>query len=401
MYRRHLATIGIFVCFHLLSTIRASAQYAAGNTHFYYVDTSQHVEALTLTRTGYGNWSDITAATGAPATASLGAALTGFADGVGDHVFYRGSNQHLYQLYYCGQNCVPLDTWISQDITSMAGGAPLLASGTNLSAFISSSQEHVIYLGTNQHVYQVVTTSSGTWTYQDLTATTGGAVAASGSALASFNDSVGQHVFYLGTNSHVYQLYYAYNTRTWADQDLTVQTGGALAASGSALTSFADSQEHVVYEGTNQHVYQLVTHPGGWLEDDLSSLSGGSLPVQSSSLSSFADGGYEFVFYTGPCVQDGQSTLCPVSELIYNGSAWSHYSLPDAGATGTHLASVGVSNVNDLLTFSADCTSCGATIVATDTLGGNGTYTWNGIQTCCDDAQPTYPQTWFVIFIDP
>ena len=273
--------------------------------------------------------------------------MTGFGDGVGDHLFHSASNQHLYQLFYCGHGCVPLDTWIYQDITQMAGNAPLLAVESNLSSFAYGTQEHVFYFGTNQHVYQVVTPSGGGWVYQDLTAASGGAVAASGSSLSSFGDSVGQHVFYQGANGHIYQLYYGYNTGYWVDQDLTAMTGGPVAVSGTALTSFADSQEHTVYQGTNKHIYQFVTHPGGWLYQDLTV---GALPIANSPLTSFAQGGNEYVLYLTAAGQHGY----PICESFYNGSSWSGYVLASY-ALGNNpptpviniLASAGVTNLHD------------------------------------------------------
>lgn len=224
MVRERVWTIDVVLCFLLLSTTYGMGQYGTGKVHFLYTADTGHIYHVTPNQA----WQDLTQLLSAPPIlqASSGDPITGFADGVGDHIFYIGaSSGHLYQLYYCGKNCVPLNTWILQDLTQMAGNAPLPVTASAVSSFVSGTQEHVFYFGVNQHVYQLVTTSTGGWTYQDLTASAGGVVAVGASSLSSFNDSFGQHIFYLGTNHHVYQLYYAYSSGTWVDQDLTSQTG--------------------------------------------------------------------------------------------------------------------------------------------------------------------------------
>lgn len=161
-------------------------QFATGNAHYFQVVTSNSHIGHQECNAGSGScnsFADLTALTGAPVTATISSPLTGFGDNVGDHLFYPGTNQHLYQLYYCGANCSPLNTWLSQDITAMANDPQLLATTTKLSSFTSGTQEHVVYEGSNQHIYQLVTTSSGGWTYRDLTATTGGPIAATASVV--------------------------------------------------------------------------------------------------------------------------------------------------------------------------------------------------------------------------
>jgi hypothetical protein len=46
-----------------------------------------------------------------------------------------------------------------------------------------------------------------------------------GSSLTSFVDSAGEHVLYIGTDNHVHQLYYS---GTWVDQDLSSWANGPL-----------------------------------------------------------------------------------------------------------------------------------------------------------------------------
>ena len=68
--------------------------------------------------------------------------------------------------------------------------------------------------------------------------------------MSSFAIGDGQHVYYIGSDQHVHQLYY--NNSSWSDQDLTNFAGDASAASAIGISSFAisDGQQHVYYLGT-------------------------------------------------------------------------------------------------------------------------------------------------------
>src|SRR5580700_10794959 len=185
----------LWIC--LLAAIPAWGQ--SGTFHYTFVDSYQQIQHRTVLGSTYGNWENLNALGGGPPTATALSATTGFGDSLGDHIFYAAASQHVYQLYY---------------------------------AF-----------------------SSGSWSSGDLTALTGAALVATGSFLSSFADTPGEHLIYFGANQHVYQLYYAYSTHAWQNTDLTSLTGNTLAAVGSSVTSFVDSLgEHIGYLGTNEHV---------------------------------------------------------------------------------------------------------------------------------------------------
>jgi hypothetical protein len=228
-------------------------------------------------------------------------------------VVYIGTNQHVYQL---SLNAVTA-AWSNQDLTALTGNT-LAASGSALAAIqgLVNFSRHIIYLGTNAHVYQLwFNAPAGSWTNQDLTAGTGNTLAASGSALAQFFDSFGgQHVVYLGRNQHVYQLYWNDATGAWSNQDLTAATGNTLAASGSSLTAFLGrifsknrDSEDVIYLGANGHVYQLWFNPSSasWTNQDLTAFppTMGALAGAGSAITGFVDpnilAGGEHAFYLG------------------------------------------------------------------------------------------------------
>jgi hypothetical protein len=165
-------------------------------------------------------------------SATPGSKITSFIDNSNNHsimhVFYLGTNENVYELYYAGW------PWHSDDPSTLAG-APVSVSDSALTSFLgSSSGMHVMFLGTNEHVYELHWLTK--WSYFDATAASHGVSAASGSALTSFQDLAGgARLYFLGANSHVYELYWQ-TEPTASETDLTVASGGTIAASGSALT---------------------------------------------------------------------------------------------------------------------------------------------------------------------
>lgn len=231
------------------------------------------------------NGVSFTVAKGQAGTAS---ALTSFVATDGSlHTFYIGPDQHVYHLFWNSTN-----NWQFQDLTEITPSS--LAAGSAISSFLSfaDGSYHAIYLDGNNHVNELIWNGS-TWFNQDATAASGSTVtAASNSQLTSFTDAAGDHIYYLASNQHEYQLYW--NDSTWTNQDLTASSGTAvLAASGSTLTSFAlsDGSEHSFYVGSNQHVYQMLNVSGtGYFNQDLTytaalNLSAGACAQQNGTCS--------------------------------------------------------------------------------------------------------------------
>jgi hypothetical protein len=84
-----------------------------------------------------------------------------------------------------------------------------------------------------------------------------------------------KHVFFIGTDSHVHELFIAF--AGWADNDLTVSAnaGGAVPPTPtSALTGYplGNNSKHVFFIGTDGHVHELFIHGAGWLDNDLTAL---------------------------------------------------------------------------------------------------------------------------------
>lgn len=214
-----------------------------GGQHIYFVATNGHIIEGYKTANGW-NPGDLTAVTGGPNAS--GAALSSYVDSSGgQHIWYVTSNQRVYELYYNPSS----HAWSNQDLTSATGGA-LAQSGSPVTGFIDSTGNGVFYIGTNQHVYQMYyNPSTFRWSNGDITAATGAPSAELGSYLTGFTDSAGQHVYYTSTNRHIYQLYWNPSTKRWGYGDLTAQTGALPATVASPLTSFGGVVgEHVFYQ---------------------------------------------------------------------------------------------------------------------------------------------------------
>jgi hypothetical protein len=259
-------------------------------TEFFYIAANQHV--YELFNQGPGSWfiEDLTSNTGAPAAAT-GGGFTSFVDTSNSafitHVFYEGTNGHVYELY-C--SCNSGGAWHWDDPTSLAG-APVATSGSALTSFIDSTVMHVFYLGTDNHVHELYWTGGTAWHKDDPTSLAGAPVATSGSALTSFVDGSGiMHVLYF-SGQNVHELYW---NGSWHTDDPTSLAGAPLNVAGSALTSFVnttgsgDTGMHVMYLGTNEHVYALhSSSTPAWGYFDATAASGGVPAASGSALTSF------------------------------------------------------------------------------------------------------------------
>ena len=180
-----------------------AAQGGVGSSHIIYQNNAnEHLIHLYGT-SGTWNYDDLTALTGAPGSANGG--MSSFSDSLGLHVFYPGggSLNHVYQLYWQASS----STWQpAQDLTAATGG-PTNAFFTT--SFADSTGEHVFYPANNNtgnpsHIHHLCG-CSGRWTDQDLTVVSRATVQFSGVGLSSFVDSLGEHVFYTATDSHIHQ----------------------------------------------------------------------------------------------------------------------------------------------------------------------------------------------------
>src|SRR6185437_97274 len=142
-------------------------------------------------------------ASGATVAARSGTPLAAYSDSLGIHEIYIGTENHIYDLYYNGTT----NSNSTLDLTSLSGGAGAAANST-LGSNVNSGV--IVYQSADGHIHQIWWWSTNSrWVDNDVTAASGATVAArSGTPLAAFNDSQGIHETYIGQNSHVYDLFY-------------------------------------------------------------------------------------------------------------------------------------------------------------------------------------------------
>lgn len=255
--------------------------------HFVYVDFSGHVRQSYLTPGGSWTDQDLTVASGSTILAV--GVITNLTDINGRQIIYTGSDDNTYEI------SMPFwGTWSNRLI--IGGG------GTLLAAFSDQTGEHILYQLSDYHIHQLLRPWGGGSTLQDLTAMGNGIALAVTNNVAAFYDIVGEHVIYVGRDNHVHQLVFPTNYY-WQDQDLTANAQGP-AVSGSSVTAFADANGEQVYyvAAVNgaYHIDQLVVPWGGtrWSNRDLSSSTGAN-PTSNTPLISFADVEGQHLFYVG------------------------------------------------------------------------------------------------------
>jgi hypothetical protein len=274
-----------------------------GSSYVFYQGANQHIyELFCCTASGWMN-ADLTAATGNNLPAS-GTDLASFATNTANTnpvmLYYFDTNQHVNTTYLMFDTGI----WLNKDLTAVTSATPASSGSSIATMFAIDGTTHVFYEGSNQHIYHFDCCVAGQWSNEDLTGSTGNNLAATGtklSILAPVSGSVTALVFYEGPNQHIYTTYYS-SSPGWQTQDLTASTGNILAASGTALTSTitaASGAWYVTFVGAaNQHIYTLYCC--GWGIADLNANAGSSIVAGSGTgLSSVgaADNLYMHEFY--------------------------------------------------------------------------------------------------------
>jgi hypothetical protein len=212
------------------------------------------------------------------------------------------SNVHLEQLAFNGG-------WRSTDV-NVAANAPVAAIGSALLSY-----ENTIY-GAPETFYLVPNASSGeqieqlwgkSWSPTSLTSVAGAQPAAVGSNLVGYIDNIAgtDNVFYQGTDGRIHVLTWSPGA-PWSEDTRVAASSPPAAAFASALTGhMTGSSEELFYIGSNQHVYELwrwSKNFDGWHSTDVT-MANGSKPLAAigSALAGFYDpvAGTDAVFYVG------------------------------------------------------------------------------------------------------
>jgi hypothetical protein len=206
-------------------------------------------------------------------------------------VLYIGADQHIHALF---QN--PGSSWSFEDLTSIAG-APITATNSSLSTIVLSNQPHVYYIGADSHVHEIYRPAS-TFVTVDMTAAAGARNAVSGSGLASWVGGAFDLVYYQTADGHVNELYSRDGGATWANTDVTVAAGAPIGVIGTRLDGYEHGRFSFVYFfGGDFHVHVLHTANSEWVTEDATSLSGAPVAVNTVSLGAFTMGGWELAYF--------------------------------------------------------------------------------------------------------
>lgn len=234
--------------------------------------------------------------------------ITSFVDSFGEHIFLIDGAQQINHLINAGGG------WFNQPLG-------VVSPERAISGYSSAGVERIFYETSDQHIHVLGSGNATAWSGLDLTAFTGRHLAEGGSPLASFHDDAGEHLFYVDNNAHINQLYGYWRSSPfglvlhWANQDLTQQAGGHLALQPGSLSAFSDHMgEHVFYLGADGHVRQLF-FGSSWVDQTLASASTPPfIGVLQSGLTSSSVASGEQVTYVG--------TDAHVYQLFWDFSPW-------------------------------------------------------------------------------
>jgi hypothetical protein len=104
-----------------------------------------------------------------------------------------------------------------------------------------------------------------------------------------------RHVDYVGTNGHIYELWW--NPTGWHVEDLAALTGAPLAHFGAGVWGYPfdpapgvpNPTQHVLYRGVDSHIHELWWDSTGWHHNDLHGVPG--TPLASGDSTGFAHTG--------------------------------------------------------------------------------------------------------------
>jgi hypothetical protein len=292
-------------------TAHAGAPLAVGHP-FAYVDTSRNTEIL-LFRSSDGTvrslyWS--TGAVGHDNLSDTAGAPKAAGDPVGyyaaaydtHNVIYRTSDGHLHSLYWVGVAPVIYGgnlTWtisappaagdptafinaagvnivvyrsVQGDILSVywadgpsgldnlsgVAGTPL-AAGDPVAYYTAHDDTHqVIYRGGDGHLYELYWAGVAPVVGWDLTALAGAPTAADNPAAYYSAGTHTKHVIYRSTDGGLHEIWWVPGGGIPAHVDLSAVYGAPPAADRpAAFTVEGPNTQHVVYRGTNQHLYEV------------------------------------------------------------------------------------------------------------------------------------------------
>lgn len=187
------------------------------------------------------------------------------------HAVFRGNDNHLHELYRFATG-----GWKHTDLT-VAAGAPKAAGGPAGYVFEAQGTEHVVYRGTDNHIHELYW-QGGNWGHTDASSVAG-APNAAGDPFGYMFDAQGtQHIVYRASDNHIHELYW--DTAGWHHHDPTGDNGAPNADSDPVGYVYAaQGTQHVVYRTANGHIVELLWQNGNWSHSDLTAAAGAPVAV--------------------------------------------------------------------------------------------------------------------------
>jgi hypothetical protein len=344
----------------------------------YYKGTDLHVYRLSWD--GAWQYTDITTAAGAP-NADYLSPVVSQVDPLYNRseVFYLDSNQDVHELYYDYGSKNP--AWKDANITllfklpSAEAGSPIVSL---VNPYANSIQ--VDYLDSAGHIHEMYSFNRTTWAGNDLTVVAGAPPAALNSSLVTEINKVANtvEIYFLGTDSHVRELWWA--PWTWHNSDPTAAARAPNAARGSALVSLSNPIANTVqvdYLDSAGHIHELWWN-GTWHTDDLTSGTNAPIAATGSALATevntLSNPNHVELYY----IAKDQT----VQELWFNPTPWGWNYADPSGSAGAPKATVG-SPLVSLVNTIAD--SVQVHYISTDDHVHE-LYTWNWTTWYTDDV---------------
>lgn len=235
--------------------------YAAESTntqHVVFVGRDDaHVYELSWDPEGWRS-QDLTALAGAP---QASATINGYDidSRQSHHIFYVGKrDHHVHELWW--------DTiqWRTQDLSAVTPAPAALEGAIVTYVDVAQAIQHVVYVGADRHLHELWCDDTG-WHATDLTAVTGAPPAVAGTAAGYMFHAQGtQHVFYVGVDNKIHELWS--DPSGWQASDLTTMTDAPAPAAGpiGAYAFETQGTQHVIYRGTDDKLYELWWDADGW-----------------------------------------------------------------------------------------------------------------------------------------
>jgi len=194
-------------------------------------------DAIDMVSCGPGGcWNTFTRITDIVGDASM-TCCAGFAAGSTLNVFFVDLFSHVKLAYRVSPGHGVTPFWSEEDVTALSGvkQAPVNA----LNSYYDGVSFHVFFVGSDSHIYELYSTSSSStsWASRDVTVSAGDVNVAKANyveffqphltALTGFSDGTFNHLFSVGTDGHIHEAYHSASipNANWIANDLNVSTG--------------------------------------------------------------------------------------------------------------------------------------------------------------------------------